>query len=250
MKLLDARQPGEIRVDQLLRLVTRDPEVFGEPERRDPVDDPEVDHLRRVALIRVSSPVPDAEHLDGGRGWMSSLRGERLAQHRFAGDVGEDAQLDLRVVGREQPRPSAATNAERIRAELVRIGIDCRFGFVVESRPVAATAWLIVVWRRPSLPISSGNGRRYVLRSFVSSRHSSSERGRGGGRRGSPAARARRSSTPSCPSGPAVSSSFSKRIRASCCVEPSWNSSPACSYACASSSSTRSLRRAVISPMR
>ena len=28
---------------------------------------------------------------------------ERLAQDRLAGDVGEDAQLDLAVVGREQP---------------------------------------------------------------------------------------------------------------------------------------------------
>src|SRR5581483_8263017 len=35
-----------------------------------------------------------------------------------------------------------------------------------------------------------------------------------------------------------------------CCVEPSMNSSPASSYALASSSSTRSASRAVISPIR
>jgi hypothetical protein len=89
--------------------------------------------------------------------------------------VGEDAELDLAVVGGQQPGPSAATNAERIRRpSSVRMGIDWRFGLVVDSRPVAATAWLIVVWRRPSRSsISPGSGSRYVLRSFVSSRHSS-----------------------------------------------------------------------------
>ena len=38
----------------------------------------------------------------------------------------------------------------------MRIGIACRFGLLVDSRPVAATAWLIVVCRRPSSPISVG----------------------------------------------------------------------------------------------
>ena len=71
--------------------------------------------------------------------------------------------------------PSAATNAERMRRpSSVRTGIDWRLGLVVERRPVAATAWLIVVWSRPSAgSISVGSGSRYVLRSFVSSRHSS-----------------------------------------------------------------------------
>ena len=66
-------------------------------------------------------------------------------------------------------------NAERIwRPSAVRTGIDCRFGFDVESRPVAATAWLNVVWRRPSRSeISDGSGSRYVLSSFEYSRHSS-----------------------------------------------------------------------------
>ena len=66
-------------------------------------------------------------------------------------------------------------NAERIsRPRSVRIGIDWRFGFVVDSRPVAATAWLNVVCRRPSAEsINDGSGTRYVLRSFDSSRHSS-----------------------------------------------------------------------------
>ena len=53
--------------------------------------------------------------------------------------------------------PGSATKAERIsRPSSVRIGIACRFGLVVERRPVAATAWLMVVCRRPSSAISVG----------------------------------------------------------------------------------------------
>jgi hypothetical protein len=59
-------------------------------------------------------------------------------------------------------------------ASSVRIGIACRFGLVVESRPVEATAWLKVVCSRPSSgEISSGSGSRYVFSSFEYSRHSS-----------------------------------------------------------------------------
>jgi hypothetical protein len=43
----------------------------------------------------------------------------------------------------------------------VRIGIACRFGFVVESRPVDATVWLKVVCSRASVSESSdGSGPR------------------------------------------------------------------------------------------
>ena len=42
----------------------------------------------------------------------------------------------------------------------VRMGIDCRFGFVVDNRPVDATVWLNVVCRRPSVSeMSEGNGQ-------------------------------------------------------------------------------------------
>ena len=37
----------------------------------------------------------------------------------------------------------------------------CRFGFVLERRPVAAVTWLKVVWMRPlSGSISSGSASR------------------------------------------------------------------------------------------
>jgi hypothetical protein len=64
--------------------------------------------------------------------------------------VGEDPELDLRVVGRheavarrrDERRPDAATLLGADRDVLqVRIGAG--------ERPVAATVWLKDVWRRP-----------------------------------------------------------------------------------------------------
>ena len=104
---LHVREAREVRVDVLLRLLARDLEVLGEPERRDPVDDPEVDHLRDVALVLRQRRRLLAEHLGRGRRVDVVAAQERLAQLRLAGDVREDAQLDLRVVGREQPRAPA-----------------------------------------------------------------------------------------------------------------------------------------------
>ena len=48
---LHEREAREVRVDVGLRLLLRDVEVLGEPEGGDPVDDPEVDHLRDVPLV-------------------------------------------------------------------------------------------------------------------------------------------------------------------------------------------------------
>src|SRR3972149_9409473 len=71
--------------------------------------------------------------------------------------------------------PASATNALLIsRPSSVRIGIAWRFGFEVESRPVAATVWLNVVWRRPSSgEIWLGGGPGYVFRGFEDSRRPS-----------------------------------------------------------------------------
>ena len=88
--------------------------------------------------------------------------GEDLTQGILAGDLGQDPQLDLVVVGREQAWPRGATKQERIgRPTSVRIGMFCRFGLALESRPVAVAVWLKVVWSRPlSGWISSGSASR------------------------------------------------------------------------------------------
>ena len=101
-EVLHVREAREVGVDVLLRLLARDLEVLGEAERRDPVDDPEVDHLRDVALVLRQRRRILAEHL-GRRARVDVLAArERLAQPRLARDVREDPQLDLAVVGGEQ----------------------------------------------------------------------------------------------------------------------------------------------------
>ena len=78
-------------------------------------------------------------------------RGEDLPQHVLAGDVGEDAQLDLVVVGGEQAHARARRRSRRGPGRPIseRIGMFWRFGLVLESRPVVVATWLKVVWMRP-----------------------------------------------------------------------------------------------------
>src|SRR5262249_41593704 len=58
----------------------------------------------RSSLVSVARSLPSTSAAVAA--WMSSPpRLERLAQLRLAGDVGEDPQLDLRVVGRDQLVP-------------------------------------------------------------------------------------------------------------------------------------------------
>ena len=101
-EVLHVREAREVGVDVLLRLLARDLEVLREAERRDAVDDPEVDHLGDVALVLRQRRRVLAEHLRGRRRVDVLVPRERLAQPRLAGDVREDAQLDLAVVGRDQ----------------------------------------------------------------------------------------------------------------------------------------------------
>ena len=103
MNCLHVREAREVGVDVGLRLLAGNLEVLGEAERRDPVDDPEVDHLRDVALGTRQRRRILAEHL-GRRCRVDVVPPlERLPQHRLARDVREDAQLDLAVVGRHEP---------------------------------------------------------------------------------------------------------------------------------------------------
>ena len=104
-EVLHVREPREVRVDVRLSLVARDLEVLRQPVRGDAVDDPEVDHLRDRALVLRQRRRLPAEHLGGGRGVDVLAGSEGGLELRLAGDVGEDAQLDLRVVGRYEAAP-------------------------------------------------------------------------------------------------------------------------------------------------
>src|SRR5437879_7511069 len=75
--------------------------------------------------------------------------------------------------------PGGATKARRMASPRgVRTGMFCRFGSELDSRPVAAPAWLKLVWMRPVAGFTyPGKASTYVDLSFASSRYSMSSRG-------------------------------------------------------------------------
>ena len=69
--------------------------------------------------------------------WMSRPSAKACVERLDVGDVGEHAQFDLRIVGRDQLVAPPATKAVRIlRPSSVRTGMFCRFGSLDDSRPV------------------------------------------------------------------------------------------------------------------
>ena len=101
-EVLHEWEAREIRVDVLLRLLTRNLEVLRQPVRGDAVDDSEVDHLRDRPISARQLGRILSEHLDRGGGVDVIAARERLAQLRLSGNVREDPKLDLRVVGRQE----------------------------------------------------------------------------------------------------------------------------------------------------
>ena len=82
-----------------------DAELLREAERRQAVDDAEVDGLGGAAMLGVLRHGPDAENFLGGAR-VNVLAGAKcFDQHGVLGEMREDAQLDLRIVGGEQ-RPA------------------------------------------------------------------------------------------------------------------------------------------------
>ena len=72
---------------------------------------------------------------------MSTPVLERLLQLRNVGDMGQQAQLDLRIVGGHQLHAGRGDEGARIlRPSSVRTGMFCRFGSDDDSRPVDVAA--------------------------------------------------------------------------------------------------------------
>src|SRR3954453_11930782 len=95
---LDRREALEVAIDELLRLVLLNGEPVRQPEGRQPVDDPVVDHLRLGARAGVDL-LPLRPQDPGGGGGVHVLPApEDLLERLLAGHVGEDPQLHLRVV--------------------------------------------------------------------------------------------------------------------------------------------------------
>src|SRR5205823_4223364 len=100
-----AGEPRKILRDELFRLLLGDAELAGEGERSLSVDRGEIDRLRPAAHLRrhlLLGHVKDARRrlaMDV----PTLLEGPH--ERRVAGQVGEQPQLDLRVVGREEQPP-------------------------------------------------------------------------------------------------------------------------------------------------
>ena len=86
----------------VLRRLLRDADVLRQRERRLAVEQRVVDHLRDAAqLVRVA-PAVGAENLQRRLLVEVGALAKRLDQHRIVGQVRQDAELDLRVVGGNQ----------------------------------------------------------------------------------------------------------------------------------------------------
>ncbi len=93
---------GEIAVDVLLRLLSADVDLLGQAEGAHAVDQAEVDGLGAAALVVADLLQRYAEHL-GRRGAVHvQIVLERVQEAGILRQVGHDAQLDLRVVRRQQ----------------------------------------------------------------------------------------------------------------------------------------------------
>ncbi len=98
----DRREARKIRVDERLRFLPGYTDVLGERERLLSVEQRVVDDLRAAAKLVGVEAARGAEHLEC-RAVVDVLAvAERVDERLLPGEVGEDAQLDLRVVGRDE----------------------------------------------------------------------------------------------------------------------------------------------------
>jgi len=99
---LDGGEAGEVALDEVVGLALRDVEAVSHPVGGEPVDNPVVDHLRLgthpgVNLVR--GHVEDA-HRRGGVHVLPAFKD--LLEHVLTGDLRQQPQLHLRVIGADQ----------------------------------------------------------------------------------------------------------------------------------------------------
>ena len=132
-ELVHMREAGQIRVDVDLRLLARDAELLREPERADPVDDAEVHGLGTVSLVAGERLGRLAQDF-GRRDPVDVLAArEGILERGLLGEVGQDPELHLRVVGREQgvalagdKRASDLASERRPDGDVLEVGADRR----------------------------------------------------------------------------------------------------------------------------
>ena len=115
----------------------RDVEPLAEAVGLHAVGEPVVDDLGEAALRGVDRRLVDVEHLRRGGGVHVGAALERVDQPRVLGEVREHAQLDLRVVGGEQPaaRPRRRTPAASRDRRRCAPGTFWRFGRLARDPP-------------------------------------------------------------------------------------------------------------------
>src|SRR5262249_3215880 len=98
----DAGKALEIFLDVGARLFALDAELVGEPEGGDAVDDAEVDGLGAAANFPRHALDRHAEHFRGRHGVNVETLAEGLLQRLDAGDLGQEPQLDLGIIGGDE----------------------------------------------------------------------------------------------------------------------------------------------------
>ena len=98
-EVANARKALEVLFDVGAGLLARNAELVGETERRNSVDDAEVDRLGAAADLRRHALDRHAEHFRGGHSVNVEPFAKGFLQRLDAGDLGKKPQLDLRIVG-------------------------------------------------------------------------------------------------------------------------------------------------------
>ena len=199
-----------------------------EPEVAHAVGEPEVDHLGHRALVRGDVVGCLVEHARGRLAVDVGAAREGLLQVLVARHVGEDPQLDLRVVGGEQasvrgardegppdPPPELGPDRDVLEVRIARRQPSGRRDGLVERRvqpAVGGDAGAAAPRRR-----SSGASCRPATRAACRS---------SGGPAAGPRAPTRRSSSRSSSACPSAGSSSKNRTCSSCLGLPRLNSWP------------------------
>ena len=88
-----------------LATLVETPSCLGQAEGPLAVDDPEIDGLGLAAHLRGHHLREETEDLGGGPGVDVLVLGKGVAEDRVAGEVGQDPEFDLGIVGGEDEAP-------------------------------------------------------------------------------------------------------------------------------------------------
>src|SRR5262245_16673757 len=95
----DARETFEVVLDVGACFLAFDPELYGEAESRNSIDDAEVDRCCAAAHFSRHVLDWDAEHFRSGHGVNVDTILKRFSQSWNIGDFRKQPQFDLRIVG-------------------------------------------------------------------------------------------------------------------------------------------------------